>query len=108
MTRDPGLQPERTAMAWSRTAMALFVNALLIVRSGWLHHHGEVLALGVVLLALSAAVLVFAWRRGSAILRAAEVPAVLRPAVPLLMAWASGLACAAAMWVVATRLLAPP
>ncbi|MCI9889182.1 DUF202 domain-containing protein [Micrococcales bacterium 31B] len=34
--RDPGLQPERTALSWRRTFMALLVNDFLIARS-WMH-----------------------------------------------------------------------
>lgn len=41
---DPGLQPERTALAWGRTVLALITAAAVCLR--WISHHGPfVLAL---------------------------------------------------------------
>ncbi|GAA1785864.1 DUF202 domain-containing protein [Pseudarthrobacter sulfonivorans] len=35
---DPGLQPERTDMAWGRTTLSLTVAAAVFLR--WMPHHG--------------------------------------------------------------------
>ncbi|MCP2163897.1 DUF202 domain-containing protein [Goodfellowiella coeruleoviolacea] len=45
--RDPGLQPERTALAWQRTAFTATVLAVLLVRAGVLHAAPLEIAAGV-------------------------------------------------------------
>lgn len=53
MKRDSGLQPERSALAWARTAMALFVNSLLILRAGMIQDKIGFITLGLLLVASS-------------------------------------------------------
>ena len=63
-SRDPGLQAERTALAWNRTGLAVLVNALLALRSGWTGRGAPITALGFVLLLASGAIILYgAWRR---------------------------------------------
>ena len=97
---DPGLQAQRTALAWVRTGLSVFVNALLALRAGLQGGSPLTTALGVALLAAAAmTVACGALRRRQ--LAASEMPG----APPAAMIWAvvatTGLAfvaSAAAIW----------
>lgn len=53
---DPGLQAQRTALAWHRTGLAVLVNALVILRSGVSTGQPLLTVLGALLLAGAAGV----------------------------------------------------
>lgn len=93
---DPGLQPQRTALAWSRTGLAVFVNALLALRTGAQLGRTFVIALGIVLLFAAAGIVACgAWRRRC--LARCDVPAA--PSLSMIrgVIIISWLACAAGL-----------
>lgn len=95
--RDPGLQPERTALAWNRTALALAANAILIVRHGIQADDTAALLGGMVLGGLAGALtLVGGLRRRQLTGDLAWAPA---PRLVLLAALAVGLAVLGGGWV---------
>ena len=60
---DPGLQPQRTALAWGRTGLAMFVNALIVLRAGLVSDQMLITGLGVILLvAAGLSVVCGTWR----------------------------------------------
>jgi LPXTG-motif cell wall-anchored protein len=72
--RDPVLQAERTALAWSRTGLALLVNALLALRLGLTGVQSPLmLTLGGALLGSAAAVMWLSRRRRRALVGDARI-----------------------------------
>ncbi|WP_422845401.1 DUF202 domain-containing protein [Acidovorax sp. M2(2025)] len=84
MIPDPGLQPERTALAWTRAVLALIVNAALLVRTPLLQA-GAVSWVGCAALCAAAIILLsVAQRRGEQLRRR-------RPGAPRWeVAWVTG------------------
>ncbi len=78
--RDPGLQAERTLLAWSRTALVLAVNATLVLRTGLADRRPELTVLGALLAAASCAMYGFGLRRRA---RLEHHPATEKAAEPL-------------------------
>lgn len=72
---DRGLQPQRTALAWNRTALALAINALLVLRAGLQAGDKALLALGALVGMAAAAIAVAAIRRRRQLMRGVHAPA---------------------------------
>ncbi|WP_413017745.1 DUF202 domain-containing protein [Noviherbaspirillum sp. 1P10PC] len=96
--RDPGLQPQRTLLAWSRTGLAVLVNAIIVLRTAVNGHDGFLLALGLGLLLASGIVGLCAADRSTALrsgLHETGVPwrSIVSVTVVTLTAAAAGILC---------------
>ncbi|CAN7346705.1 DUF202 domain-containing protein [Acidovorax sp. LjRoot118] len=79
--RDPGLQPERTSLAWTRTALAVLLNALVALRGAWIDGSAMLLATGAMLALAACALYGYGVHRGRVLL-ACEGQVPPRPAWP--------------------------
>jgi putative membrane protein len=94
---DPGLQPERTAMAWQRTALALVVGSAASLRMLPPVFGAWSLAIGVAGLVTSAALWMAARARAQRVLRALLIDRAPLPGGLLLAAFSATTAAAAAL-----------
>ncbi|GER22793.1 membrane protein [Zafaria cholistanensis] len=102
---DPGLQPERTVMAWGRTMLSLFVASAVFLR--WLPHYGPAVVLLMLLSGLAAAGIYASqqrrYRNGSEGIRAGRVEADIVAVV------STGASVAVlgvlALWILAAKVL---
>jgi len=74
---DRGIQPQRTALAWTRTALAMTVNALLVLRAGFVANEGLLLGWGVAMALVAAALLLAGAQRRRALTAGHHEPSPL-------------------------------
>ena len=94
--RDPGLQPERTELAWSRTALGIAVVAALVIRAGVMVDDRALVAAGVLVAVLSGTAMMAGYRRRRSL--AQELPQPSPPALMLLLSGSIVFASACAIW----------
>ncbi|MFJ1704466.1 DUF202 domain-containing protein [Kitasatospora sp. NPDC088346] len=100
--RDPGLQPERTLLAWGRTALLLTVDALLILRTGLISRQPGLTALGGLLAAAACGFLGYGVHRRRRLERPGADPEAVRVTPLRMLALTVAVAALGSAWCVLT------
>jgi uncharacterized membrane protein YidH (DUF202 family) len=100
--RDPGLQSERTALAWNRTALAGLTNGGLALRAGIVSDQWPIMMLGGILLVTAVAIITFGVLRKSCLANGEHVLAPRPTTMAATTAFAL-FACATAFAVLALK-----
>ncbi|WP_439590616.1 DUF202 domain-containing protein [Hydrogenophaga sp.] len=99
--RDPGLQPERTQLAWSRTGLVMVLDAALMLRLGYVGASTMWMVSAVLFAALSIVVFEAGSRRGAEL----AMNRLCAPPQVLMLFVSASMVAAAASVVVAFFLL---
>jgi uncharacterized membrane protein YidH (DUF202 family) len=94
--RDPGLQPERTLLAWLRTLLAMGVNDCLVIRAGWMGGHGSLTIAGALLFTMTAGLTLLALSRATQLHTAS--PTAPKCSLMILASSACAITCTGGVW----------
>ncbi len=98
---DRGLQAERTALAWGRTGLAVFVNSLVEFRAGWISDSVATTAAACILSFAAAAIALYGIHRRRLYAAAAGTPKGAPAFALYCIAFVALLACATALTAIA-------
>jgi uncharacterized membrane protein YidH (DUF202 family) len=94
--RDPGLQPERTALAWRRTAMAALVNGALLARATAQTHSSTLMAVAGLVVVSACLMCAVGWHRQRTLTQGSR-PTAPHAALAALLVGTVWIACGAAV-----------